>query len=368
MKKRILFVSYTADWTGPTKSLSLLLRHLRATFQVAVVAPGEGPFIQYLAENNIQCHTVSNLTKRAIPALSQIIRREKFDLIYANSTHGSSRNALIAAKLAGNKRFICHVREMGWNKTWRALGYLQFADATVVVSEAAANSIARFTREKLRYVIHNGISLDDTMPERPYARTHLINTSHLPSESLVLVSVAHVTPRKGQHYLIQAFAKAVKKFPTAKLILIGSTTRDSTYTEFIKDMIREYALSHSVQLLGFREDVGLLLRGADIFVHTAIREPHPRALLEAMLAQLPVVAFGVDGITETVVDGETGYLTPPGDPESLARQICALLARPDLRVAFGMAGSRRVHEHFLASSTAKRVAHVISEVLDAHTL
>jgi len=129
-RPRVLFVSYTADWTGPSNSLLLLLKYLRDDYDVAVLLPGQGSFSEALSCAAIPVFSFPSLNKWSIPSIYRLIRRESFDLVYGNSTHGSSRNALIAAKLA-RVPFICHVREMGWGKSWKEIGFLRFPNSVV---------------------------------------------------------------------------------------------------------------------------------------------------------------------------------------------------------------------------------------------
>ena len=78
---RILFVSYTAGWAGPTNSLLLLLKHLRDRYLVAVLLPGEGPFSETLEAEEIPYFSFRSLTKGSIPAMMRLIRRERFNLV-----------------------------------------------------------------------------------------------------------------------------------------------------------------------------------------------------------------------------------------------------------------------------------------------
>jgi glycosyltransferase involved in cell wall biosynthesis len=86
-------------------------------------------------------------------------------------------------------------------------------------------------------------------------------------------------------------------------------------------------------------------------------------LLEAMARRRAVVATSVGGTPEAVVDGETGLLVPPRDPEALAAAIRRLLADPDLRGRLGDAGRRRVAERFSADAMCRRVLELYDEVV-----
>jgi glycosyltransferase involved in cell wall biosynthesis len=120
-----------------------------------------------------------------------------------------------------------------------------------------------------------------------------------------------------------------------------------------------------VCLLGFREDGAALLRQADVLVHTALADPHPRAVLEAMAAGIPVVAFAVDGVAETVLHGETGLLVPPGDEPALAEALEQLARNRDLRAKLGQAGSKRALDVFSNQATVNGVRRVMEKVISA---
>ncbi len=365
MTIRILFVAHTAGWTGPTNSLWLLLRYLRHDHQVAVLVPGHGFFPELLAQEKIRCFSLPSLSKGSIPAIMRLIQQERFNLVYGNTNMGASRNALIAAKLMG-VRFICHVREMGWEKSWRSAGYLRFADAVIAVSEACANSVARFVPPNRLHVVYNGVPLATEPMSLSAARSYLLAETGLSAGDIIIVSVAHLSPRKGQAYAIEAMTDIVRSVPSARLLLIGSLNRSeeaATYVDKIQARIQQLKLSRHIILLGFRQDALQLMAGADLFLHTAISDPHPRAVIEAMSASLPVAAFAVDGVAETVIDGRTGYLLPKGDVPRLAEAVLKMALAPVRRTQMGYEGRRLVETCFAADATAEKVSEIIGQAI-----
>jgi glycosyltransferase involved in cell wall biosynthesis len=83
-----------------------------------------------------------------------------------------------------------------------------------------------------------------------------------------------------------------------------------------------------------------------VFALSSRSEGAPLSILEAMAAGLPVVSSRVGGVPELVVDGETGLLVPPGDPEALAVALGRLVADPGLRRRLGAAGRERTQRCF----------------------
>jgi glycosyltransferase involved in cell wall biosynthesis len=361
ISSRILFVSYTADWTGPTNSLLLLLKYLRNNYDVAVVLPGQGLFSEALAQEQIPYFSLPGLTKWQIPAIIRLIRRERFDMVYANNTSGGSRNALIAAKITGTPS-VCHVRGMGWDKSWKQWGFLWLADTVLAVSEACAASVERFVRSNRLQVIYNGVTLPTEQSTCDYERNCIRYELGLPLETKIILSIAHICPRKGQLYAIAALAEVIKAIPTVHLCLVGSLDRDRAYVDQIRRTTHEHQLEDFVTILGFRSDIFQLMGGADVFMHTAIADPHPRAVIEAMAFGLPVVAFAVDGVAETVVE-EAGFLVPTGDVRGIAEAVQWLLKSHTRAVEMGKRGRERVQTHFTATRTAVQVKQIISELL-----
>lgn len=362
-RPRILFVSHSVDWTGPTKSLVLLLERLGGRFDVAVLASGDGELLRALEQRGIPVFLLPSLDKFSIPAMSRLIRSERFDLVYGNNTSGVSRNALLAAKIA-RVPFICHVRGMSQGRTWRGLFPLRFADATIAVSAAASRSIARYLGGRAPRVIYNGVSLDRAaVVDRAAARRHVQDAASLPPDAAAILSVAHVCPRKGQAHMVRAMAAVVEAVPRAHLLLLGALDRDPGYVSALQAQIERLGVGDHVWIAGFRSDVGRFLEGADLFMHAAEADPHPRAVLEAMAARLPVVAFAVDGVAETVEDGVSGRLVAAGDVSGLAEAAVELLQNERLCHDLGEAGRVRVEAEFSAERTAERVGHVIAEVL-----
>ena len=359
---RILFVSYTADRTGPTNSLLLLLRYLRNNYDVAVLLRGEGQFTESLLCEQIPFFSFPSLAKWSIPSMFHLIRHEQFDLVYGNTTHGSSRNALIAAKLA-RVPFICHVRAMANGRPWMRSAFLNLADAVVTVSAACSASLqGRVLRGSKIRVVHNAIDTVDFGVDADFVRSRFRQNLNVSDRELVLINVGRIQPEKGQEYAIRALDISRRYGTEVDLLLVGGV-QDADFVGRLRSLIDDLNLHERVKLTGFRQDIPALLSVADIYIHTSVEEAHPRAILEAMAIGLPVVAFAVGGVTETVVHGQTGLLVPQGDVRGLAEAILSLAETPYMRVQMGLAGRRRVETFFSAAVTAEKVACVIDSKL-----
>ena len=103
-----------------------------------------------------------------------------------------------------------------------------------------------------------------------------------------------------------------------------------------------------------------------VFVCPSVYEPFGLINLEAMACGTAVVASRVGGIPEVVVDGETGVLVPPGEPEALAAAVSALCGDPERAARFGAAGRRRVEAEFSWERIAERTLAVYRDAIADH--
>lgn len=109
--------------------------------------------------------------------------------------------------------------------------------------------------------------------------------------------------------------------------------------------------------------VASYFQAADIYVHASKAETFPNTILEAMACALPVVASNVGGISEQVVDGKTGLLVEPLNPDQLAQASLRLLEDPVLRQQMGAAGLDRVSNLFTLERQAQQYQDWYEEIV-----
>jgi glycosyltransferase involved in cell wall biosynthesis len=177
-----------------------------------------------------------------------------------------------------------------------------------------------------------------------------------------IVSVGRLVPRKGFADLIDA----LRMVPDTELVIAGGPPDLAADPEARRLAARaaERGVRDRVRLLGqvARPDMPALLRSADVVACVPWYEPFGIVPLEAMACGVPVVASAVGGLTDTVVDGVTGLLTPPREPRKLARTLRTLLADATRRATFGIAGEDRVSARYTWASIAERTELVYQRV------
>jgi glycosyltransferase involved in cell wall biosynthesis len=167
-----------------------------------------------------------------------------------------------------------------------------------------------------------------------------------------LLFVGRLRIRKGVEVLLEALAELARRGRGTPPLLIAG---DGEHRGALERKTAELGLGERVRFLGRRgaADVQRLLRQARALVVPSIYEGMPLVVLEAMEAALPVVASRVSGIPEVVMDGETGWLVPPEDPEALAAALEELLADPEEARRRGEAGRRRVEDLYRPAAAAQ---------------
>jgi L-malate glycosyltransferase len=231
-----------------------------------------------------------------------------------------------------------------------------FADRILAVGEKVASVQRRHYRGRTVDVITNGIP----KPKFPSAqeRERLRREITGDGSNSVVITVGRFTGAKGYEDMIEAFHLLRERAPNPKLMMVGSGPK----VETIKSQIEDLDLRQSVILTGEREDIPQLLALSDVFASSSHREGLPLAVLEAMMAGLPVVATSVGDIPN-VVTKETGVVVPPHHPELLADALEDLLKNPQKRLAMGQAAYRRAMNEFSVDAWMKKHLALYREVL-----
>ena len=114
----------------------------------------------------------------------------------------------------------------------------------------------------------------------------------------------------------------------------------------LKDQAHRLGLDKRVHFLGLRQDIPRILAMLDVFVLPSLSEGLSMAILEAMMAEKPVIATRVGGNPEIVLDGEAGFRRPPRDSQALAASLNILLTNRHQAIQFAENGKRRAEDQF----------------------
>ncbi|HIE13427.1 MAG TPA: glycosyltransferase family 1 protein, partial [Desulfotomaculum sp.] len=145
-----------------------------------------------------------------------------------------------------------------------------------------------------------------------------------------------LTPGKGIHILIEAFARVAGEHPEAKLYIVGREQNEE-YARELRQKAGDLGLGDKIRFVGevTQRELACYMARCRVFALPSVSEALGRVVFEAMAVGRPVVGSAVGGIPDMVQDGATGFLVPPGDPETLADRLSWLLSRPEEAAVMG---------------------------------
>ncbi len=353
-RKKIIYVITKANWGGAQKYVFELISSLPAEqFAISVAYGGDGALAEKLRILGIEGLSIPELWRdvkiwsdwRAFIKLWQLFKRERPDIVHLNSSKIGGLGA-VAARLAGVPKVIFTIH--GWafdeDRPWwqkfliKTISWLTVAlcHQTIAISQHSQAQTKNWLGgvNKKVTVIYNGIDTTENIHYKTRADLGIA------TDSLIVGTIAELTKNKGLWYAV----KAMKELKNRKLILfiIG----DGDEREVIEGLIAKEGLEEKVVLLGWRDKAHNLLKVFDIFILPSLKEGLPYVLLEAGLAERPVIASNVGSISEIIDDGVTGILIPPRDVEALVQAIDELAGNAPKRTLLGKGLHEKIQTHF----------------------
>jgi glycosyltransferase involved in cell wall biosynthesis len=232
----------------------------------------------------------------------------------------------------------------------------RYATRILAVGQMVADANRRSFGNRKLDVIPNGIPRPQFPSRQEQERLRREITGE--AAGSIVITVGRFTRAKGYEDMIEAFRLLQKMAAKPTLVMVGAGTTVDT----IRDRIADLDLDQSIILTGEREDVPSLLALSDVYASSSHREGLPLAVLEAMMAGLPVVATSVGDIP-AVVTKETGVVVPPHHPELLADALEDLLKHPQKREAMGQAAYRRAMTEYSVDAWMKKHMTLYRQVL-----
>lgn len=345
-----------------------------------VVCTSEGgPLETPLAEAGIPVHVLGfrGFTKKPSQAaqrllhgagtlrrFSSLLRSAGADIIHAFLPEavvlGSAAGVLARTRVVVvSKRALCNYKKL--HPLYAALENFAnlAADSITVNSRAVGEDVRRterFVGNKVT-LIYNGVSSESPPAVSPASLSAALAGRE---DGPVVTYVANFQSYKGHADLVDAAAIVAREIPEVLFLLVG---RNAGTMPAVREKVSRLRLENNVFLAGPRADAAGILASSVLAVHPSHEEGFSNVILEAMAAGLPVVAARVGGNPESVADGETGLLFPPGDAAAMAAGILALLRDPGRARRMGEAGRMRVLERFSVENMVAGVERLYESLL-----
>jgi glycosyltransferase involved in cell wall biosynthesis len=207
-------------------------------------------------------------------------------------------------------------------------------------------------------VVHNPVEKRVGTMSRADVRRSL----EITDDELVIGHVGGMIPQRDQGTLIEAFASFNRQHANSRLILVGDgPTRGS-----LEQAVLERDLGNRVVFTGYSDKIADYLDAFDIYVNPTLDEGFGIAVVEAMLAGLPVVLSDKGAHPELIEDGVSGILYQGGKSDSLTQAISGLAANCEKRKSLGEAAVLRAMVNFQPNHYAEGYLEQIQTVVESH--
>ncbi|WP_186755703.1 glycosyltransferase [Echinicola salinicaeni] len=283
----------------------------------------------------------------------QVIRDFKPHIIHGAIFEGMSM-AAIGGKFGKVPVVILEETSDPQNRSQKAIWlqrlWIKAADKIIGIAPA----VMGFLRDKVKVpekklsLINNGVG--DLQGEEEDTILKLREDLGIKPTDMIIGSVGRVYDHVKRFTDILEAIKLLDS-PHIKFLLVG----DGPDLEDIKIKAEEWGLKDQLLSVGYQSHTEAYYKLMDIFCIASSNEGFGLVAAEAMMHHLPVVATKVGGLQNVVVDGETGFLVPPYNPQALAKKLQHLIDHPDLRTQFGQAGHHRAKKHYSAERYVKEV-------------
>lgn len=383
-KKKILFIVTLSERGGAQTYVFDLASNLdKDKYEILVASGGGTPnwLSSKLEKKGISHHKLRNLIRDidvptdilAVFEIRKLIKQFKPDIIHLNSSKTSILGS-IAAKKCKNCKVVYTAHGFVFNesmpvfKKWLYV-FLErytakFKDMIITVSDfdKLAGEKHKIAPNNKIITVHNGIKIGqhNILPKEE-ARKEL----EIPQKYKVIGVISNFYPTKALYRLIEAAKIVANSCSNCKFALIG----EGPDQEELEKLITEYKLNNNF-FLGPIENAITHLKAFDIFVLPSKKEGLPYTILEAMEAEVPIVATAVGGVPEIIINGENGFLVQSGltkeaDLETinqLAEKIKYYMSHPNIVEIFTNKATRRLAASFTLEKMIKETEDVYNNL------
>ena len=363
-------------WLGGAQTqLYYTLRDLnRDRFQCRVlVRELGGEEAQMVRDLGVEVHELGEefnfYNRRTLPRLIHFLRQNPVTIlhnwIFQTNCLGAIAGSLsFVPAIVSGVHNVTEIMDMENAAAWEQL-CIRFSsflnDRITVPSERLARNFASWSMfsPKRIVVVHNGVdlSLFDSSKNGSKIRREL----GIPAEAALVGLIGRISPEKDIPCFLRAASVICRNIPDVWFLIVGEG-RQSLF-EDLQKMAGALGLQPRLVWTGKRNDIEEVLAALDLLLLTSVIEGFPVVLLEAMAMGKAAIATDVGGNADLIVDGVTGFLAPPRDPDAVAAKAILLLRNPEMSQAMGKEARMRVETRFHIRDTVKCLEKLYYDVL-----
>jgi len=347
---KILFLTTSARIGGAEKNLLLLVRNLKDYDVLVLTLKNDGLLVEELKKANIKTFSLDIKNKWQffkIFRLNKIIKNFQPDVLQTFLFYDNVLGRVLG-KISKVPFVISGQRNVETERSfWRNfLDKITTELCNLIVANSKAGKKILIEREKVPEekirVIYNGIDLKNLefLPKKEAK-----NKLGIPDDRYIIGCIAKLEKQKGLEYLIEAahILDVRCKMLDVRWIIIG----EGKERPKLEALIKKYNLENRVSLLGYLPDAIDYLKAFDVFVLPSLWEGMPNVLLEAMAAEIPIVATDVGGVSEIIENKTQGLIIEPKNASELSTAIKTLVENKEMATKMVLAAKKKINNFSL---------------------
>jgi len=360
-KKKILFLVTQSEFGGAQRFIYRLITNLDLfKYEIITAAGPEGNdangLLFNLKKEDFRTIALKFLRRGVNPLFDfglglveiyRLIKREKPDILFLCSSKAGAMGSLIG-RLLKTPKIIYRIGGWTFNDpwpSWKKKLYIFLEKKTAKFKDIIVNNAESDRQQAIKLgikpkekiiTIYNGVDVEKLdFLAKDEAKIFL----GVPF-GIVIGTIANFYPPKGLDYLIKA-ADLIKD-NNIKFVIIG----EGEETRKLENLVKEYNLGDKFFLLGAIPEAYKYLKAFDVFVLSSVKEGFPWTILEAMAAEIPIIATEVGAVPEIIQTDKNGLLIEPASPQVIADSIMKLLRDERFRNNIAAEGRKTVKEKF----------------------
>lgn len=350
-------------FTGAAIQLRELTLGLRARGHHVVVATRPSPMWRQKAEEaGIPYASLPmrhELDMRSVAGIIRLLREHGIQVVHCHK--GRARTLALLAGLFERIPVLILNRGVSFPlDPWNRLGYTtDRVTAVVAVCESIKRGLvaAGVAPEKIE-IIYSGTDTDRFHPGVDGSRVRA--EMGLAPEHFLVTQIG-VRSWRGNDDVLEAMSRLARAAPQARLLIVGAPPPRITS---LMEKARARGIEDVTRVIGHREDIPEILAASNVTVDASYAGLGlTGSLRESLALETPVIGTNLEGIPELVLDGETGLLVPPRNPEALAQAILRIIENPTRAKAMARAGRKRVEALFSTRVKVEKTEALYSRLL-----
>lgn len=329
MPYKILHTEWSEGWGGQEmRIVAESLAFQKRGYQMAIACQPDSLIRRRAEEAGVPVHVIAQrkgLRLGNVRKALRLLRAQRPDLVHTHSSV-DAWNFGVAARLLGipivRSRHLSTSIRTGWSSR---LVYMRLADCVITSGQAIKDTMVTRNRMQAERIVSVPAGIDERRFHPGVDPGPVMREFGLSESDFVVGIVAVLRNWKGHTYLIQAVSKLVRAGRPVKLLIVGEGPQEKN----LRALIQAEGLDKTVLLAGYRKDVPNFIAAMDCMVLPSTEnEATSQVLPQAMAMQVPVIATDVGGLSEVVINHDTGLLIPPRDVDAIADAIAWISDHP----------------------------------------